>query len=281
MNPITKKSNVWQKALRCFAAACTFLMMPVRAGVGNAPAPPRAWYETAATPEEAPDTHAETRPAPETILRKMVSVYQTLHSYQDETWISVRTQSGRILPDLEIPFALKWQQPNKLLMKFFGSTLISDGQSLWNCLPKRKQCLRKKTPQPLRSLDEILAMNPITRMAQRSIVLALLTNNAETPFMTGIVDGKLSGIERVGEDEVYVIDVTDTCQTKVRFWIGKSDSMIYKAFADYTDTVGATAKDFGTQPAFITETHKYMSVNKRLSGSTFQISSRAETRWSD
>lgn len=274
MNPIQKTPKRWQRALNGLIAAYTFFLMPSRIGAAAPPAPKVRLCQAVSTQETATRAPAEEGISSKIILLKMISAYDALHSYQDETRVGVYTKRGRTVPDLEIPFEFKLQRPNQVSMKFLGYSLISNGRALWNYAPKLKQCITEEPPDSLDRMRDVLSKNHITEIANRSIVLSLLMrNDGGARLREAIADSRFIGLDRIGESETYVVDGTDKDGIAVRFWIGKDNFLIYRAFIDYTYAGTEQTENPTARKQFIAETHKYILVNKKLPEATFQPAS--------
>lgn len=208
-------------------------------------------------------------PAPESLLKQMVTKYQKVSSFEERFTMSQVTKAGPQEHKVNLTGRFTYQKPNRFLYRvddpMMGMTAVSDGKTLWFCMNMMKQYTKQPAPAQLSGLAQAVPM-----LKTQLDPFAFL--RGEDP-LAGKPKVKLVGEQKVAGKPCYHLAWAQAGPShmggspprmSVDVWVGKADLLLYQ-----TRFVASGSMGQAKYTTTITEAHTGMKVNQPVPGKTF------------
>ncbi len=177
---------------------------------------------------------------PRGILKKVRDTYKSLETYKSEGTVTTNTERDNQKTEMITSYSIILKKPNlyrissdltfnmappNYVHSNISSTIWSDGTQPYRYESSKK--LYSKIPTNLKALGGMAAMSGISG---GMIISTFFSSMLKEPwdFFERLMNVKLGGTEKIGDEECYVISAESKTSKKETFWISKTRNLIIK-----------------------------------------------------
>jgi hypothetical protein len=182
------------------------------------------------------------KPSADEILQKVIAKYETMETYKTEGNIIKVHETIKNKEGLEISFSILFKKPNMYLITWrLMNTQPDEGRfvAIWNdgtqpYLYYSVLTYISKIESDKMVLEELHGLNGPSDIIPSLFLPVFKEGNASFSWLK---DPKLEKIEKIGEEDCYVISGKSVDSRREILWISKSTYLIlkYNRFEDYLD----------------------------------------------
>ncbi len=174
--------------------------------------------------------------SPNEILQKVVATYEALRTYKAEGIITSHINTGGMDVKIETSFSILLEKPNLYLIFWTQSMPISNmtqSGAVWSdgtqpYLYMGIMNSYSKMSSDASALSSATGISSGAAFTMPSLFLSVFKEQ-DSPFFR-LKDPKVEKIEKVGEEDCYVLSGPSTVSKKEIFWISKASYLIRKYY---------------------------------------------------
>lgn len=168
---------------------------------------------------------------PDTILKEVADTYKTMEAYKAEGTINNETEASRTKNWAKFSFSVLFKKPNLYLITWKQTNAPQDSNisiAAWNDGTQPYMYFRMSNSYAKITSDEMV-LHIINAMNGPSLNLLSLFQGHEEPF-SWLKNPKVEKIEKIGEEDCYVISGTSALYKREVLWVSKRERLIRKYY---------------------------------------------------